>query len=138
MSDKIGRRASRPRQAHEQRTSFWRTWEVEHAQGLGITSMYPANTGVVGHGSEVREDVVWWKGEGKTYSGVPAHILLWVMSYWDNIPPKRRKNELETLGACHEGQQERMPLQANKQNSFLCLVMGSDIASTGKWWWLDS
>ena len=25
------------------------------------------------------------------------------ISCWDDIPPKRRKDELEPLGACHEG-----------------------------------
>ena len=32
--------------------------EVEHAQGSDTTHLYPANTGVVGHGLEVREDMV--------------------------------------------------------------------------------
>ena len=34
--------------------------EVEQAQGLGTTHLYPANTGVVGHGLKVREGMVWW------------------------------------------------------------------------------
>ena len=42
------------------------------AQGPCTTNLYPANTGVVGHGSEVREGMVWRWGEGKVYSGVPA------------------------------------------------------------------
>ena len=47
--------------------------------------------------------MVWrWK-EGKTYSGVSAQALLGEMSCWDDVPPKRNKNELEPLGACHEG-----------------------------------
>ena len=25
------------------------------------------------------------------------------MSYWDDIPPKRSNDELESQGACHEG-----------------------------------
>ena len=33
--------------------------EVEYAQGSNITHMYLANTGVVGHRSEVREGMVW-------------------------------------------------------------------------------
>ena len=77
--------------------------EVEHAQSPHITNLYPTNTGVVGHGSEVREGMVWRLGEGKVYSGVPAQILLEELSRWDDIPPKRRKDELELLGACHEG-----------------------------------
>ena len=31
---------------------------AEHAQGSGTTHLYPANTGVVGHGSDVREGMV--------------------------------------------------------------------------------
>ena len=30
-----------------------------HTQGSGTTYLYPANTGEVGHGSEVRKGVVW-------------------------------------------------------------------------------
>ena len=47
--------------------------------------------------------MVWRWGEGKAYSGVPAQILLGVMSCRDELPPKRRKGELEPLGACHKG-----------------------------------
>ena len=56
------------------------TLEVEHAQGPGTTNLYLANTRVVGYGSEVRKGMVWWWGEGKAYSRIPAHILLRVMS----------------------------------------------------------
>ena len=76
---------------------------MEHAQGPGATNLYLANTGVVGHGSEVREGMVWRWGEGKAYSRVLAQILLGEMSCWDDMPPKRGKDELEPLGACHEG-----------------------------------
>ena len=51
--------------------------------------------------------MVWWWGEGKTYSRVFAQALLGEMAYWDDIPPKGRKDELEPLGACHEGYEER-------------------------------
>ena len=34
---------------------LWTYIEVEHAQGLGTTNLDPANIGVVGHESEVRE-----------------------------------------------------------------------------------
>jgi len=74
-----------------------------HVQGLGTTNLYPTNIGVAGHGSELREGMVWRRGEGKAYFGIPPHILLGVMSYWNDIPPKRRKDELEPIGACHEG-----------------------------------
>ena len=57
---------------------------------------------VVDHGSKVKGDMVWRWGEGKTYYRVPTQILLQVMSYWDDLPPKRSKDELEPLGACHE------------------------------------
>ena len=51
--------------------------------------------------------MVWQWGEGKTYSEVPTQALLGEMSYWDDIPPKRSKDELESLGACHEGWREK-------------------------------
>ena len=76
---------------------------MEHAQGPSTTNLYLANTGLVGHGPEVIEGMVWRWGEGKAYSRVLAHILLGVMSCWNDIPPKRRQDELELLGACHEG-----------------------------------
>ena len=39
----------------------------------------------------------------KTYFGVLAQALLGGMFYWDDMPPKRSKDELESPGACHEG-----------------------------------
>ena len=47
--------------------------------------------------------MVWRWGEGKTYSGVLAQAILGEMSYWDDILPKRSKDEWELLGVCHEG-----------------------------------
>ena len=38
----------------------WTHMGVEHAQGSGTTHLYPATTGAIGHGSEVREGIVWW------------------------------------------------------------------------------
>ena len=38
--------------------------EVEHGQDSGTNHLYPANTGMVGHEPKVREDMVWWWGEG--------------------------------------------------------------------------
>ena len=54
----------------------------------------------MGHESKVRRYglVV---GRGKTYSRIPAQALLGEMSYWDDMPSKRGKYELELLGACH-------------------------------------
>ena len=77
--------------------------EMEHAQGSGTTNLSPTNIGVEGHRSEVREDTVWRWGEGGAYYGVPAQTLLGEMSCWDDIPPKKGKDELEPLGACHTG-----------------------------------
>ena len=51
---------------------FWTHMEVEHAQGLSTTNLYQANIGVVGHGSEVREGMIWRWGEGGAYFGVLA------------------------------------------------------------------
>ena len=76
---------------------------MEHAQGPSTTNLYLANTGLVGHRPEVIEGMVWRWGEGKAYSRVLAYILLGVMSCWNDIPPKRRQDELELLDACHEG-----------------------------------
>ena len=46
-------------------------------------------------------------GRGKkTYSGVLAQVLLGEMSCWDDMPPKRSKDELQPLGVCHEGYRE--------------------------------
>ena len=74
---------------------------VKHTQELGSTNLYPAITRVVGHGSKVREGMVWQWEKGKAYSEVPAQALLEEMSYWDDISPKRGKDELESLDACH-------------------------------------
>ena len=55
--------------------------------------------------SWVRGKKAWLGGgeRGKTYFKVPARALLGEMSCWDDIPPKRSKAELESLGACHKG-----------------------------------
>ena len=37
----------------------WTHMKVEHAQGSGITHLYLANIGTVGHGSKVRKGEVW-------------------------------------------------------------------------------
>ena len=78
-------------------------WSTCKAQALSTCIQPIQEWWVMGHGSEVRESIIWRWGEGKAYSGVPAHILLGVMSCWDDIPPKKRKDKLESLGACHEG-----------------------------------
>ena len=46
-----------------------------------------------------------WSGggeKGEAYSRVPVQTLLGEMSCWDDIPPKKGKDELESLSACHE------------------------------------
>jgi len=45
-------------------------------QSSGITYLYLANTGEVGHGSVAKESLVWRWGEGGAYFGVPAQALL--------------------------------------------------------------
>ena len=57
--------------------------EVEHAQGLGITYLYLANTGEVGHKFEVREGVVWQWGEG----GEPILGFLFKL-FWGKCPTR--------------------------------------------------
>ena len=54
--------------------------------------------------SWVRGKRAWFGGEerGKTYFEFLAWALLGEVSYWDDIPPKRSKAELDPLGACHE------------------------------------
>ena len=37
---------------------------------------------------------------GNGYYGIPTQALLGEMSCYDNIPPKREIDELESLGAC--------------------------------------
>ena len=103
MGGRICKRASKPWQTHEQWTSFGHTqkWSTRKAQTL-LACTQPIQE-VVGRGSEVREGMVWRWGEGKTYSKVPAQVLLGKMSRWDDIPPKRSKDELKPLGVCHKG-----------------------------------
>ena len=74
-----------------------------HTQGSSTTYLYPANTGEVGHGLEVRESVVQRQGECGVYFGVSTQALLGEMSCWDDIPPKRGKYKLESLSACYRG-----------------------------------
>ena len=38
---------------------------------------------------------------GKLILGFPLKFFLGEMSCWDDRPPKRGKDELESLGACH-------------------------------------
>ena len=47
--------------------------------------------------------MMWFGGgeKGEAYFGFPAQAVLGKMSYWDNIPLKRGKQELESLGACY-------------------------------------
>ena len=44
---------------------------MEHAQGLGTSHLYPANTGMVGHEPNVRDGMVWCGGE-------------WESLFWDS------------------------------------------------------
>ena len=87
----------------KQRTSFWMysEWSTHKAQTSPACTQ-PIQE-VVGHRLEIRDGMVWRRGNGKAYSGVPAKVLLGEMSRWDDILPKRSKDELKPLGACHEG-----------------------------------
>ena len=63
--------------------------------------------------NQYRSSGSWFKGKkgyglaverkGKAYYGVLALALLGEMSYWDDIPPKREKDELKSLGTCYRG-----------------------------------
>ena len=80
-----------------------RVKKVKHARDSSTTSLYPTNKGsggswVRGHGLAVGRE-----RERETYSRVLTQALLWEMSYLDDMPPKRSKDELEPPGACHEG-----------------------------------
>ena len=82
---------------HERRVK-----KVKHARDPSTTSLDPAN---------IRSGGLWVRGHGlavgrekkKTYSGVLTHALLGEMPCWNNMPPKKSKDELEPSGACHEG-----------------------------------
>ena len=51
--------------------------EVEHAQGLGTTHLYPTNTEVVGHGSEgKRRYGLAVSRRGKPILGFPLKLFL--------------------------------------------------------------
>ena len=82
---------SRSRQMHEQQAK-----KVKHAPDLGTTSLYPANIG---------SDKSWVRGKrGHGLAvGRRKKPILGEMFCWDDVPPKKNKDELEPLGACHEG-----------------------------------
>ena len=141
MDGRLCRQASRPRRTHEQQANFGYTWKG----GTRKTQTSPTCTQPIRDmvRSWVRGKRAWFDGgeREKTYSEVPTQALLGEVSCWDDIPLKRNKVELEPLGACHERQgeraptpqQERVPRQTNKQNNFLCLVIGSG-TQTDQWW----
>ena len=73
--------------------------KAKYAQGQGTTHLYPANTRVVGHGSEVKKGMVLMVGRReKSIRGFPLK-LFWGKCPTGMIPPKREKDELESLGA---------------------------------------
>ena len=88
--------------------------------------------GKKGYGLAVgRRESLFWGFHSNSFGG---NILLG----WHTA--QKKEDELEPLGACHEGYQERiptlrwmrMPWWTSKQKSFLCLVIGSGTASTSK------
>ena len=92
-----------PQQTHEQQVDLGHTWK----KGTRKAQTLPACTQPIQDTvrSWVKGKKAWfgdWERE-KTYFEVPTWTLLGEMSYWDNIPPKRSKTELESLSACHEG-----------------------------------
>ena len=89
---------SRSRQMHEQQAK-----KVKHAQDLGTTNLYPTNIGSGGSWVRGKRGHGLAVGREKTYFGVFARALLEEMSCWDNMPPKRSKDELEPLDACYKG-----------------------------------
>ena len=89
---------SRSRQMHKQQAK-----KVKHAQDLGTTNLYPTNIGSGGSWVRGKRGHGLTVGREKTYSGVFAQALLEEMSCWDNMPPKRSKDELEPLDACYKG-----------------------------------
>ena len=78
--------------------------KVKHTQDPSTTNLYPANIGSGGSWVRVKRGhgLVVERGK-KTYFEVLAQDLLREMSCWDDMSPKRSKDELEPLGACHEG-----------------------------------
>ena len=76
---------------------------MEHAEGLDLISMYLANTG--SGGSWVKGKRAWSddRERRKPIMGFLLKLFWGEMSYWDDIPPKISKDELESLGACREG-----------------------------------
>ena len=110
---------------------------MKHAQGPDITSLYPANIGR--GGSWVRGKRSWSSGgeRGKPILGF-LHRLFWgkchvgmtyrpkeVRMSWNHYVHAIRDRERASTP-----QQVRVPRQANKQNSLLCLVIRSGTAST--------
>ena len=76
---------------------------MEHAQVPSTTSLYLANIGSGGSwvGGKRGHGLAVGRGE-KTYFGVLVQALSREMSYRDDMPLKRSKDELEPLSAYHE------------------------------------
>ena len=82
---------------------------MKHARDPSTTSLYPANIGSGGSWVRGKRGYGLAVGRGeKTYSRVLAQALLGEMFCWDDMPPKRSKDELKPPGACHEGKRERV------------------------------
>ena len=88
---------------HKQQTDFGHMWK----KGTRKAQTSPTYTQPIQNTvrSWVRGKREWFGGgkKGKTYFEVPARAFSGEVSYWDDIPPKRSKTELELLNACHEG-----------------------------------
>ena len=80
MGGRMCKRASKPRPTHGQRVGCRHTqkWSMRKAQ-TSLACTQPIQE-MEGHGSEVREGMVWRWGDRKTYFRVPAQALLKEMS----------------------------------------------------------
>ena len=140
MNGRLCRQASRPRRTREQQVDFEHIWKkgTRNAQtSLACTQLIQDTVK-----SWVRGKRAWFGGREK---GKPIWRFLprpfWgEVSYWDDTPPKWAKlswsNQVHAMRdrkreGTHTITRKGVPRQTNKQNSPICLVMGS---GTHTWW----
>ena len=82
---------------HEQQSK-----KAKHTQDPGTTNLYLANIGSGGSWvrGKRRHGLAIGRGK-KPILGFLLRVFWGEMSCWDDMPPKRSKDELEPLGACH-------------------------------------
>ena len=98
------RGASRPQQT--QQASFGHTQKLSTRKGQTSPACTQPIQEVVGHGSEVKRYGLA-KGRRENLLQGSCSDSFGEMYCWDDIPPKRSKDELEPLAACHEGWRKR-------------------------------